>query len=457
MGLTPSPKLGNLRLMDVPQTRFARSGDVHIAYQVFGDGPMDLVVCGSWQSNVEGRWEVPLMARFLRRLGAFARVITFDKRGVGLSDPVPLQSLPSLEEWMDDVRAVLDDLGSKRAAIYGAIDGGVLAMLFAATYPERTAALILEHCYAKVSQAPDYPWGVPEPLLAQMPEIIRKLWVDGQMLSVVAPSRSGDEILREEFARYARSSASPGAAAAMVAMLSHVDVRYVLPSIQCPSLVMHQRDAAFYKPALGRYLAEHIPGAKFVDLPGTDIAWFGDQDVIVGEIEEFLTGVRPVPHHDRVLATVMFTDIVESTRFASEWGDARWTDFLARHRDLSRKQLGIHRGREVQMLGDGLLATFDGPARAIRCASAILQGSRALGVEVRSGLHTGECELMGEDVGGIAVHIGARVASLAEPGEVLVSSTVKDLVVGSGLAFDDRGAHALKGIPGEWRLYAVKN
>jgi class 3 adenylate cyclase len=277
------------------------------------------------------------------------------------------------------------------------------------------------------------------------------------MLSVVAPSRSGDEVLREEFARYARSSASPGAAAAMVEMLRHVDVRYVLPSIQAPTLVMHQRDAAFYRVELGRYLAEHIPGARFLELPGSDIAWFGDQEAIVAEIEEFITGVRPAPVHDRVLATVMFTDIVESTRLASEWGDARWRDFLERHRELSRRQLGIHRGREVQMLGDGFLATFDGPARAIRCASAVLQGSRALGIDVRSGLHTGECELIGDDVGGIAVHIGARIVSLAGPGEVLVSSTVKDLVVGSGLAFDDRGEHALKGVPGEWRLFAVRN
>ncbi len=443
--------------MEIPQTRFARSGDVHIAYQVFGDGPMDLLVCGSWQSNVEGRWEVPLMARFLRRLTAFSRVIIFDKRGVGLSDPVPLTQLPSLEEWMDDVRAVLDDAGSKRTAIYGALDGGVMAMLFAATYPERVAALILEHCYAKVGRAPDYEIGVPEPLLEQMPELIRRLWINGHMLSVVAPSRSGDEVLREEFARYARASASPGAAAAMVEMLRHVDVRYVLPSIQAPTLVMHQRDAALYRVELGRYLADNIPGARFVELPGSDIAWFGDQETIVGEMEEFLTGVRPIPQPDRVLATVMFTDIVDSTRFAAEWGDARWRDFLERHRELSRRQLGIHRGREVQMLGDGFLATFDGPARAIRCATSISEGSRALGVDVRSGLHTGECELIGDDVGGIAVHIGARVASLASPGEILVSSTVKDLVVGSGLNFDDRGPHALKGVPGEWRIFAVRN
>lgn len=418
---------------------------------------MDLVICGSWQSNVEGRWEVPLMAKFLRRLATFCRVITFDKRGVGLSDPVPLSSLPSLEDWMDDVRAVLDDIGSKRTAVYGAVDGGVMAMLFAATYPERTAALILEHCYAKVEQSPDYPFGVPGPLLEQAPELVRKLWINEHMLSIVAPSKAGDEVLREEFARYARSSASPGAAAAMVEMLRHVDIRYVLPSIRVPTLVMHERDANFYKVELGRYLAANIPGARFVELPGTDVAWFSDQDAIIAEMEEFITGVRPVPTPDRVLATVMFTDIVESTRLAAEWGDARWRDFLERHRDLSRRQLGIHRGREVQMLGDGLFATFDGPARAIRCASAILDGSRALGISARSGLHTGECELIGDDVGGIAVHIGARVVSLAGPGEVLVSSTVKDLVVGSGLSFDDRGAHALKGVPGEWRLFAVRN
>ncbi|MGH2727862.1 MAG: adenylate/guanylate cyclase domain-containing protein [Actinomycetota bacterium] len=443
--------------MDVPQTRFARSGEYHIAYQVFGEGPMDLVVCGSWQSNVEARWDVPLMAKFLRRLGAFCRVITFDKRGVGLSDPVPLRSLPSVEDWMDDVRAVLDDVGSERTAIYGSADGGVMAMLFAATYPERTAALILEHCYSKVEQAPDYPFGVPPAILEQVPEMVRKLWINGNMLSIVAPSKAGDEVLREEFARYARASASPGAAAAMVEMLRHVDIRYVLPSIRVPTLVMHQRGANFYKIAHGRYLADNIPGARFVELEGSDVSWFGDHDAILAEMEEFLTGVRPAPVHDRVLATVMFTDIVESTRLAADWGDARWRDFLERHRELSRRQLGVHRGREVQMLGDGLFATFDGPARAIRCAGAILEGSRSLGIDVRSGLHTGECELIGNDVGGIAVHIGARVVGLAEPGEVLVSSTVKDLVVGSGLSFVDRGQHALKGVPGEWRLYAVSN
>ena len=443
--------------MELPKTRFARSGDYHIAYQVFGEGPMDLLVCGSWQSNVEARWDVPLMAKFMRRLSSFCRVITFDKRGVGLSDPVPLQALPSVEDWMDDVRAVLDDIGSERTAIYGSADGGVMAMLFAATYPERTAALILEHCYSKVEQAPDYPFGVPAALLEQVPEVVRKLWISGNMLSVVAPSRAGDEVLREEFARYARASASPGAAAAMVEMLRHVDIRYVLPSIRVPTLVMHQRDATFYKVAHGRYLAENIPGARFVELPGADVSWFGDQEAMLAEMEEFLTGVRPAPSHDRVLATVMFTDIVESTRLAAEWGDSRWRDFLERHRNLSRRQLGIHRGREVQMLGDGLFATFDGPARAIRCAGAIQEGSRALGIDVRAGLHTGECELIGNDVGGIAVHIGARVVSLAEPGEVLVSSTVKDLVVGSGLSFVDRGQHALKGVPGEWHLYAVQN
>jgi len=418
---------------------------------------MDLVICGSWQSNVEARWDVPLMAKFLRRLASFCRVITFDKRGVGLSDPVPLRALPSVEDWMDDVRAVLDDVGSQRTAIYGSADGGVMAMLFAATYPERTAALILEHCYSKVEQAADYAFGVPPAILEQVPEMVRQLWISGNMLSVVAPSKAGDEVLREEFARYARSSASPGAAAAMVEMLRHVDIRYVLPSIRVPTLVMHQRDANFYKIAHGRYLADNIPGARFVELKGSDVSWFSDQDTILAEMEEFLTGVRPSPVPDRVLATVMFTDIVESTRLASEWGDARWRDFLERHRDLSRRQLGVHRGREIQMLGDGLFATFDGPARAIRCAGAILEGSRSLGIDVRSGLHTGECELIGEDVGGIAVHIGARVVDLAEPGEVLVSSTVKDLVVGSGLAFVDRGQHALKGVPGEWHLYAVQN
>lgn len=443
--------------VDVPETRYARDSGYHIAYQTLGEGPPDLVFLGMWFSHVEAVWDFPPMVGIARRIASLGRLIHFDKRGTGLSDPVPLQTLPTLEEWMDDLRVVLDAVGSERPAILAWGEAGAMAMLFASTYPERTSALVLSDCWARLVRAPDYPMGWPAHFVDGSAEWAEKNWGTGAHLDWFAPDDAGDSELRAAIGKYERQTVSPGAAAAMRRMTFDLDVRHVLPSIQVPTLVLHHSDNPFARVAHGRYLAEHIPGARYVELPGANWAPFNakEREQVFDEIEEFLTGVRPVPQADRVLATVLFTDVVDSTGHAAELGDRAWRDLLERHRDVVRRQLERHRGREVNTRGDDFLAIFDGPARAIRCASAILQASRALGFDIRAGLHTGEIELMGSDIGGIAVHIGARVSALAASGEVLVSSTVKDLVAGSGIEFDDRGAHTLKGVPGEWRLFTV--
>jgi class 3 adenylate cyclase len=438
-----------------PETRYAKSGDVHVAYQVFGDGAINVALVDQWFSQMEAQWEVPPLARFLRRLSTFSRLVVFDKQGTGLSDPVALAALPSLELWMDDLRAVLDDAGMERAAIVGGVAGAFMAMLFAATYPNRTTALVLVNPYARMSQAPDYPMGHPAE------EVTRRLgalsgWGEGMLLRFMAPSAAGDPSLRERWARYERQSASPAAAYAMVRMMYEADLRQVLPVIRVPTLVIHRRESARVPPALGRYIAEHIPGARFVEVAGVDdFMWAGDQDAVIAEIQEFLTGVRPIPEVDRVLATVLFTDIVRSTERLAEMGDRRWRDVLAQHHAVVRAQIQRARGREIDTAGDGFLATFDGPARGILCAQAITRGVRDLGIEVRAGLHTGEVELTGEGIGGVAVHIAARIMAMARPGEVLVSSTVRDLVFGSDIGFEDRGEHVLKGVPGKWRVAAA--
>jgi class 3 adenylate cyclase len=444
--------------MEYPETRYAKSGDVNIAYQVIGDGPGDIVLVDQWFSHVEAMWDVPPLARLLERLARFSRVLVFDKRGTGLSDPVPITSLPSIEEWMDDVVAVMDAAKSQRAALIAGLASGFMAMTFSATYPERTSALALVDCYARFGQAPDYPWGGSAEELARRVDAVRERWGKGLMLDEFAPSAAADSYLRPLWSRYERVCASPGSALAMVRMFNETDVRHVLPSIRVPTLVVHRAEAVRIASAHSRYLAEHIAGARYVEVPGIDnLIWAGDQDAISAEIQEFITGVRPAPEPDRVLATVLFTDIVDSTKLAAELGDRRWTDVLRRHDAAVRSELERFRGRKIKNTGDGVLATFDGPARAIRCAAAIGMGVRPLELEIRAGLHTGEIELSGEDVQGIAVHIGARVAAMAGSGEVLVSSTVRDLVAGSELEFEDRGTHSLKGIPGEWRLYAVKS
>jgi pimeloyl-ACP methyl ester carboxylesterase len=439
-----------------PQTRYAKSGGVHIAYQVVGDGPFDLVLIPGLISHVELAWEEPAIARFLRRLASFSRLILFDKRGTGLSDPVPLNQLPTLEQRMDDVRSVMDAVGSERAALFGVSEGGPMAFLFAATYPQRTTAVVLYGEYARMAWAPDYPWGFTLEQHERLLQRIDEGWGTGDVLKYFAPDSKGDERLREWWARLERQAASPGTAMALLRMAYEIDARSILPTVSVPTLVVHRSGDRLVPVEHGRYVAEHIRGAKYVELPGRDhLYWTGDAEVLLGEVQEFLTGVRPSAELDRVLATVLFTDIVGSSERAAELGDRRWRDLLENYYGLVRRQLERFRGREIDTAGDGLFATFDGPARAIRCASAVTAGTRQLGIEVRAGVHTGECEVIGDKVGGIAVHTGARVAAMANAGEVLVSHTVKDLVAGSGIRFEDRGAHALKGIPGEWRLFAA--
>ena len=441
-----------------PKTRYAKSGDFSIAYQVVGAGPNDLVYVPGWVSNIETAWEDPPVARFLERLSSFSRLILFDKRGTGLSDRVPLKELPTLEQRMDDVRAVMDAAGSERAALFGASEGGVMCALFAATYPERSSALIVYGSYAKGLPEPDYPWGLTERENAEdFLEGLAEIWDDaGGLLQIWAPGVADDEGARDRFGRYLRSGASPSAAVALSRMNLEIDIRHVLPVIRVPTLMLHRTGDGLVSVEAGRHMAEQIPGARFMELPGEDHLWFhGDSDAILDEMEEFLTGTRGVHEPDRVLATVMFTDIVDSTQRAAEMGDRRWRDLIGRHDALMRGQLERFRGREVKTMGDGFLATFDGPARAIRCACSAREAVSQLGIEIRAGLHTGECELIGKDVGGIAVNIGARVAAKAGSGEVLVSRTVTDLVAGSGIDFTERGPHALKGVPGEWQLFAV--
>jgi class 3 adenylate cyclase len=437
--------------MEAP-VKYAKSGDVHLAYRVFGDGPRDIVLIPGTLSHVELTWERPSDEHLLKRLTAFSRVIVFDKRGQGLSDRVAEQTL---EERVGDVRAVMDAAGSNRATIYGWSEGGPMCLMFSATYPERTSSLVLYGTFASM-QAP--PWSVTREGLEQGLSKWEAHWGEGILLEANAPSAYKDEAMRQWTGRLERASASPGSILALMRANYELDVRHILPSVRVPTLILHRVGDALVPVESGRYLAQNIPGAKFAELPGTDHRVLDNetQDVIADLIEEFITGERRRFEPDRVLATVMFTDIVGSTKRASEIGDSRWRELRDNWYAVMRKELAAFRGREVDTAGDGLLATFDGPARAIRCASSIRDRVHALGLQVRTGLHTGECELSGDSVIGIAVHIGARVAALAEPDEVLVSSTVKDLVGGSGLRFGDRGAHSLKGIPDEWRLFAVQ-
>ena len=440
------------------ETRYAMSTDGHVAYQVIGSGPRDLVFVPNWASNVEIMWEEPSLARFLRRLATFSRLLCFDKRGTGASDPVTLDALPTLEQWMEDVRSVMDAVGSERTVLLGDAEGGQMAMLFAATYPERVSALILTNATARHLRDVDYPCGLPARSVPRFLELMRQRWGNGGLVPVMAPSLAHDAQLRRWYGRYERLSLSPRAINAYYTSHLERDLRSVLPTIQVPTLVLHRAGNQHIRVGHGRYIAEHIPGAKYVELPGEEHYFHsGDTEAMLAEIEEFLTGVRPAAEFDRVLATVLFTDIVGSTERAAVLGDRAWHALLETHNAIVRQELTRHRGREIKTAGDGFLATFDGPARAIRCASAIHGQMRPLGIEIRAGLHTGECELMGNDVGGIAVHIGARVAGEAGAGEILVSSTVKDLVAGSGIAFADRGPRALKGVPGEWRLFAVEH
>ncbi|HUO65793.1 MAG TPA: adenylate/guanylate cyclase domain-containing protein [Terriglobales bacterium] len=439
-----------------PKTQYAKSGDLHIAYQVSGAGDLDLVLVPGFVSHLEYQWEHPWSAHYLERLGAFSRLIRFDKRGTGLSDRVG--GIPTLEQRMDDVRAVMDAAGSERATLFGVSEGGPMSLLFAATYPERTSALVLYGSYARRSWAPDHLFGHTEEEWQAMIEAIEKSWGDSVANDMRAPGAAGDDAYRQWWATYQRLAASPGAAVAVMEMNKEIDVRPILPAVRVPTLVLHRTGDRAVRIEQARYLADHIPGSRLVEFPGIDhTPWVGDSDVIMDEIEEFLTGARHEPESDRVLATVLFADIVGSTERAAALGDRKWRDVLDGYYSVARRELTRFRGREVDTAGDGFFAAFDGPARGIRCAQAITAGVRPLGIEVRAGLHTGECEVIGGKVGGIAVHIGARVAGLAGPGEVLVSSTVKDLVAGSGLRFEERGPETLKGVPGEWRLFSVSS
>ncbi len=443
-------------MSELPETRYAKSGDCHIAYQVVGKGPLDVVFIPGFVSHVELAWEDPRLAYFYRRIASFARLILFDKRGTGMSDAVPLQHPPTLEQRMDDVRVVMDAAGSQRAALVGVSEGGPLNLLFAATYPERCVAMVIIGSYARVAWAADHPFGTNPEVWHALLDRMEQGWGKGVLLSAAAPSLAHDAAARSWWARFQRQACSPGATVGVMRMTYETDVRPILPSVRVPTLILHRTEDRMMPVEHGRYLAQHIPAAQYVELPGTDHFFFtGDADAYLNRIEEFLTGERHGGESDRVLATVLFVDIVGSTERAAEIGDARWHALLDSFYGAARHQLERFRGHEVDSAGDGFFATFDGPARAIRCGTAIGREVRRLGLEVRVGIHTGECEVMGDKVGGIAVHIGARVAGQAEAGEVLVSGTVKDLVAGSGIVFTDRGAHVLKGVPGEWSLFAA--
>jgi class 3 adenylate cyclase len=431
-----------------PRTQYAKSGDVHIAYQVFGEGAVDLVFVPGFVSHIENYWDEPNFARWLRRLGNFSRVIMFDKRGTGLSDQV--SELPGMDQRMDDVRAVMDAVGIERAAIFGISEGGSLATLFAATHPERSQALIIYGGFAQFSS-----WIPTQEAMESLFQYIDKSWGSGEGWLKFAPTKEGDLAFQQWWGKFERLGASPGAVKTLMRMNSQIDITEILPSVNVPTLVIHRKDDLLVRVEAGRLLAERIPGAKYVELSGADhLPFVGENsDRILDEMEHFLTGETSTPSVERVLATVVFTDIVGSTARAEALGDQAWGDLLDLHDKAVRKELERFRGNEVKWTGDGFLAAFDGPARAIQCALAIVNTVRALGLEVRAGIHTGEVDFVKNDIRGIAVHIASRVADLANAGDVVVSRTVKDLVAGSGIAFQDYGTHELKGVPDRWMLF----
>jgi pimeloyl-ACP methyl ester carboxylesterase len=439
-----------------PETRYVKSGRYNIAYQVVGEGDFDLLWIHGFVSNVELAWEEPRLASFLSRLASFSRLITFDKRGTGMSDRVSPDELPTLEERMEDVVAVLDAAGSERAALLSHSEGGTLAVLFAATHPERTIALVTSGIFAKRVWSPDYPWAPKPEDRAQEIEDLEGHWGTEADAEHLAPSAARNPVFRDRLATYFRRSASPGAAAALIRMNTQIDVRDVLPTIQVPTLILHRTGDLDASVEEGRWIAQRVPGARFVELPGDDhLPWAGDQDRLLDEVQRFLTGRLPTAAPNRVLATVLVTDIVGSTQRAAELGDRRWRELLEEHHSIVRHELAAFGGKEVDTAGDGFLATFDGPGRAIRAAMEITEKLRALDIPIRAGVHTGECERIGGKVGGLAVHIASRIAGIARPGEVLASRTVKDLVAGSGIVLKDRGAQELKGLPEAWHLFAV--
>jgi class 3 adenylate cyclase len=442
-----------------PETRYTKGPDGgYVAYQLFGSGPIDLVFVTNWITNCDAMWEEPTMAAYFDRLASFARVLCFDKRGTGVSDPVPLGELPRLEEWMDDVSAVMDAVQIERAALFGDTEGGPMAMMFAASHPDRVSTLVLANSFARWRRTDDYPSGMPEETAKKLVDRYEQHYgVTSEILALTAPTMAHDARYARWFTRYQRLGMPRGAATTMYRWVTELDVRSILPSIRVPTLVLQRRDALHHRAPFGRYLAEHIPGAKYVELPGADTLPFsaGDFGTLLDEVEEFLTGTRAVPVLNRQLATVMLTDIVGSTRLAAEHGDVAWVQLVRQHDDVVREHLDTYRGREVDHTGDGFLATFDGPARAVTCAVRLEEALRARGITIRAGIHTGEVELADGTLRGLAVHIAARVMAAAERGGILVSPTVRDLVVGSGIEFAERGTYELKGVPGSWVLYEV--
>jgi class 3 adenylate cyclase len=438
-----------------PETLSAPGPEGVVAYQVFGHGPIDLLFIPPWIWNIDVMWEEPRIERFMDRLASFSRVIVFDKRGTGVSDPVPLGAMPTVEEWADDIGVVLDAAESERAAIVGDAESAQLAMIFAAGHPERSSALIAIDGGARYIRDDDYTAGLPTRLID---DVVEAVWgPKSDWAERFAPSLRDDADFRRWLKRFRRLSVAPSVGPRMFRVGMDWDIRAILPAIRVPTLVLHHTENSYIRLAHGQYLADKIAGAKLVELPGADALFYaGDQDALLDEIQAFLTGVRGTPDVDRVLATVLFTDVVASTERAAELGDHRWREVLDSHDRIAMEHVNRFRGRMIKTTGDGILATFDGPARAIRCAGSMSDSVRRLGIDIRAGLHTGEVELRGEDVGGIAVNLAARVMAQAGPREIVVSSTVKDLVIGSAIDFDDRGSHSLKGVPGEWRLYAVK-
>lgn len=443
-------------MLDVHQidTKYAKSGALNIAYQVFGSGEVNLVLIPGWASHVENYWTFREFVAFAEKLAQFARVVMLDRRGTGLSDPV--SNPPTLEERMDDVRAVMDAVGWQRATIWGISEGGPMAMMFAATYPDRTHALVLYGSFARFSRADDYPHGYPAAVNAQWVSALETIWGTGELSRAFAPSIAGNAGALRELARLERMAMSPGTAHKIFAVMTELDVRHVLPAIRVATLILHRCDDQPIRVGHARYLADHIAGAKYVEVAGQDhMFWCGDYDGLLGEVREFLTGERAEAEPDRILTTILFCDIVDSTKRLAELGDHGWSQLLINFYALADDKLHHFRGRKLDTAGDGMFAVFDGPARAVRCGAALAHAVQALGVQLRVGVHTGECEVLGDKVSGMAVHVGARVASVAMPGQVLVTSTVKTLVVGSGIAFESLGAHVLKGVPDEWHLFAA--
>jgi class 3 adenylate cyclase len=438
-------------------TRYAKSEDVNIAFQIVGEGPIDLVLSVGWVTHLDLAWDIPPLARFYERLASFSRLILFDKRGTGLSDPVTVGSLPTLEERMDDIRAVMDAAGSDRAALFGTIGGAAMCGLFAAMEPSRVQALVLYGAFAKMRDDFGMLRGFADSWDGALDRIEQE-WGDVPGLSLWAPSLAADERLREAWARLSRASVSPKSARALMQMGYQVDWAEFVPAVHVPALVIHRAGDLAVPASAGRELAQRLPEATYVELDGSDhLFWLGDQSALIAEVQSFLTGAKPIEEPDRVLATILFTDIVGSTELAARLGDRGWRELHDEHDSAVRAQLARYRGREVETAGDSFLATFDGPARAIRCAREIVNAMAARGLPLRAGLHTGECELVDGGIRGLAVNIAARVTAAAAANQVLVSSTVKDLVAGSDLTFGMPRTHTLKGVPGEWHLFAVED